>query len=118
MANGIAGTFDTIDEPVWQEAEVLGNNAESCSGLDFRICLAMMSMQNKCLVEFLGAGIMSHPQYDLRVLFTVQVRAKGAIVLGFNCVLCVGVHVRRLIGSKDLGPAIEQRHVGREAPVV
>ena len=33
----------------------------------------MMSMQNECLVKFLGAGVMSEPEHGLRVLFTVQV---------------------------------------------
>jgi hypothetical protein len=33
----------------------------------------MMSMQHKCLVKFLGAGVMTDPTHGLRVLFTVQV---------------------------------------------
>ena len=32
--------------------------------------------------------------------------------------LRTGVHVRRLIGSKDLGSATEQCDMGRETPVV
>ena len=32
-----------------------------------------MSMQHECLVKFLGAGVMSEPEYGLRVLFNVQV---------------------------------------------
>merc|ERR1712195_283190 len=31
-----------------------------------------MSMQHKCLVKFLGAGVMSEPTHGFRVLFTVQ----------------------------------------------
>ena len=34
---------------------------------------AMMNMQHKCLVRFLGAGVMSEPEHGLRMLFTLQV---------------------------------------------
>ena len=40
----------------------------------------MMNMQHECLVQFLGAGVMSEPEYGLRVLFTVQVFALDAIL--------------------------------------
>ena len=85
----------------------------------------MMSMQHECLVKFLGAGVMSEPEHGLRVLFTVQVFALDAMLLFFGChatVLsfhfCTGVHVRRLIGSKDLEPTPEQCDMGRETAVV
>ena len=45
------------------------------------ICAAMMSMQHKCLVTFLGAGVMSEPKHGLRVLFNVQVAMNGTILL-------------------------------------
>ena len=45
----------------------------------------MMSMQNECLVKFLGAGVMSEPEHGLRVLFTVQVFALDAMLLFFGC---------------------------------
>ena len=44
----------------------------------------MMSMQNECLVKFLGAGVMSEPEHGLRVLFTVQVFALDAMLLFFG----------------------------------
>ena len=80
----------------------------------------MMSMQNECLVKFLGAGVMSEPEYGLRVLFTVQVFALGAILLfgSASFQFCTGIHVRRLIGSKDMEPTPEQCDMGRETAVV
>ena len=81
----------------------------------------MMSMQHECLVKFLGAGVMSEPEHGLRVLFTVQVFSLDAMLLFFGLAsfqFCTGVHVRRLIGSKNLGPARRQCDMGRESPVV
>ena len=82
IATGIGSTFDALHDPVWREAEVSGANAScSCTDRNCGICAAMMSMQNECLVKFLGAGVMSEPEHGLRVLFTVQVFALGAILL-------------------------------------
>ena len=81
----------------------------------------MMSMQNECLVKFLGAGVMSEPEHGLRVLFTVQVFSLDAMLLFVGLAsfqFCTGVHVRQLIGSKDLEPAPEQCDMGRETAVV
>ena len=81
----------------------------------------MMSMQNECLVKFLGAGVMSEPEHGLRVLFTVQVFSLDAMLLFFGLAsfqFCTGVHVRQLIGSKDMEPAPEQCDMGRETAVV
>ena len=78
MATGIGSTFDALHDPIWKEAEVSGANARSCADLNCGLCPAMMSMQHECLVKFLGAGVMSEPEYGLRVLFTVQVFALDA----------------------------------------
>ena len=64
---------------------------------------------------------MSEPEYGLRVLFTVQVFALDATLLCFGLAsfqFCPGVHVRRLIGSKDMEPTPEQCDMGRETAVV
>ena len=81
----------------------------------------MMSMQHECLVKFLGAGVMSEPEHGLRVLFTVQVFSLDAMLLFFGLAsfqFCTGVHVRQLIGSKDMEPTPEQCDMGRETAVV
>ena len=80
----------------------------------------MMSMQHERLVKFFGAGVMSEPEHGLRVLFTVQVFALDAILFSASVSFqfCPGVHVRQLIGSKDLEPAPVQCNMGRETPVV
>ena len=77
-----------------------------------------MNMQHECLVQFLGAGVMTEPEYGLRVLFTVQVFALDAILFfaSASFQFCTGVHVRWLIGSKDLEPAYMQCDMGRETP--
>ena len=64
---------------------------------------------------------MSEPEHGLRVLFTVQVFSLDATLLWFGLAsfqFCTGVHVRRLIGSKDMEPAPMQCDMGRETAVV
>ena len=84
VATGIGSTFDAIHDPVWREAEVSGAKANGLTLPRPCICAAMMSMQHKCLVKFLGAGVMSEPIHGLRVLFNVQVAINDTILL-FAC---------------------------------
>ena len=73
MATGIGSTWQKGD-PVWREQEVAGTSTSGVAAvLTFVFVVAMMSMQHKCLVKFLGAGVMTDPTHGLRVLFTVQV---------------------------------------------
>ena len=124
MATGIGSTWQKGD-PVWREAEVAGTIASCVAAiLTLVFVVAMMSMQHKCLVKFLGAGVMTEPTNSLRVLFTVQVCVWGAILLVVSKYafiflwLCTGVHVWRLIRSKDLEPATEQCNMGGETSLV
>ena len=72
LATGIASTWQKGD-PVWREGEVIGTDANCLALSHSAVLTAMMSMQNKRLVRFLGAGVMSEPAHGLRVLFTIQV---------------------------------------------
>ena len=123
VATGIGSTYDAIHDPVWREAQVSGANS-SYLALILQLCgmcVAMMSMQNECLVKLLGAGVMPEPEHGLRVLFTVQVFVLDAILLFFRSVsfqFCTGVHVRRRIRSKDMEPAPVHCDMGRETAVM
>ena len=83
----------------------------------------MMSIQHERLVLFLGAGVLTEPQNQVRVLFSVQVTQLVRKLLyfrapGLNSVCAAGVHVRGQHRRATVGPTDPKCDLGGARPVV